>query len=545
MKNMYLDNRLVVGDYIIVNDKYYGSIIKIIWNSNGYIIKLDNEPTYIDKTLIQYKLIDNENIQGYMLITLNDKISKLNIDNIINLINTSELSNLSQIQNKINKNWNEFIKKIGILEINNIESNPTVLYDHVYNKNKYPIYDLEAGKEDNYTKYITEMINSLFIDNNIIKWEESFIFGDGNSIDILGEENIDDSIKPILISVLERFDSIDMEQYYDFKNTLMYKHLIYDEDLDMLSLGKQLIIKIKEILINLQKPIQLDDNINLLETTNLFDFLKFRIIGGYVEITNNNNDNSFRVITPELIPNLSELKFQYSKPIDYNYLSTIILKNKTSDDVIINKLMIDEALKILSQEYIICFQPKIELLLWTVCRLIICWYADMKLYENIFKIKILINTFRSRGQKEFNKDMGVQPLIMIYTKYGKKIATKVLSHLSYFFFPYKKLGWESSKPTWFDNLDNLMHYTNGSLEIKKYIKFLLQVHVKFNNPLSKDMTQINILGIDNKIEYQMPFTHGDQINLELEKYKLLQNQLWTNNNKISQPNTTNTTNNKL
>jgi hypothetical protein len=167
--------------------------------------------------------------------------------------------------------------------------------------------------------------------------------------------------------------------------------------------------------------------------------------------------------------------------------------------------MIEEALKILSQEYIICFQPNIDILIWTISRLIISWYSDPKLCENIFKIKILINLFRARGIKEFNKDQGIQPVIMIIPTYGKKNAIKVLSHLSYFFFPYKKLGWEKSKPTWFDCLDNLMYYTNGSLELKKYVKFLIgsqsPSQTQFNNPLSKDMTQINTPNIDNKIEY--------------------------------------------
>jgi len=40
-------------------------------------------------------------------------------------------------------------------------------------------------------------------------------------------------------------------QIYDFKNTLMYKHLIYDDNIDTLSLGKELIGMIKTTLINL------------------------------------------------------------------------------------------------------------------------------------------------------------------------------------------------------------------------------------------------------------------------------------------------------
>ena len=36
------------------------------------------------------------------------------------------------------------------------------------------------------------MINELFIDNNQSIWEEDFYIGDSKSIDLLGDENIDD-----------------------------------------------------------------------------------------------------------------------------------------------------------------------------------------------------------------------------------------------------------------------------------------------------------------------------------------------------------------
>ena len=126
------------------------------------------------------------------------------------------------------------------------------------------------------------------------------------------------------------------------------------------------------------------------------------------------------------------------------------------------------------------------------------------LFSHIYnKIKILINLFRSRGDKEFNKDQGVLPIIQIIPNYGKKNALQVLSHLSYFFFPYKKLGSRNSNPTWFDSIDNLMYYTNGSLELKKYIKYLINTGSKFSNPMSKDLTQINTPFIENKIEYTL------------------------------------------
>jgi len=489
--------KLNIDDYILVNDKYIGYIVKVIWNSNGYIIKLENDDNYIDKTLYQYKLLNNNDIKGYMLITLNDSIKKINLDKIEEIIiEFNENDSILKILKNINIKYNNLKKINKQKEINSNEIN----LDKIYKPENFIIYNFEAGQEDDYIKYITKMINDLFINNNIIKWEENFYIHENKSIEFLGLDNINEIIKPSLMTLLEKFDPIDKELYYNFKNTLMYKYLIYDDAIDTLSLGKELIIMIKNFLLNFQKKIIFDNEFNLLSSTNLFDYLNFKIVGGYVEISSNYNNKNFRVITKELIPNLNTLSFQYSKPIDYNFLSTILLKNKTPEDIIINKSTIEEALKILSQEYIICFQPKVEILMWTISRLIISWYSDPKLYENIFKIKILINLFRARGIKEFNKDQGIQPIIMIIPKYGKKNAIKVLSHLSYIFFPYKKLGWEESKPTWFDCLDNLMYYTNGSLELKKYINILLKSHEKINNPMSIDMTQVNN-STNNKIEY--------------------------------------------
>lgn len=493
-------NKLCLGDYILVNKKYVGIINNIIWNKNGYIIKLENHINYEDKTLKQYKLLEFENIQGYLLVTLNDLIIKIDENNIGIIENLVNKSKFKEIFNKIKSIYQDKYFPIDEQQNDN---------DKLFKKNNFDIYNKQAGQEDDYIKYIEKMISDLFISDIQIRWEENFYYGnsayieDIKSINVLGEDNINDIIKPSLIVVLEKFNEIDQELMYDFKKTLMYKHLIYDDNIDTISLGKELIEMIKDSLLLIQSSIEYDDGQKMLSNTNLFDFLNFKIVGGYIEISNNNIEENFRVITPELVPNLMELVFQYSKPIDYNILMPIVLGNKTYEDVKINKSMIEEALKILSQEYIICFQPDVNLLLWTICRIILVWYSDRSMYSNIFKIKVLINLFRSRGNKEFNKDQGILPIIQIFPKYGKKNALQVLSHFSYFFFPYKKLGFENSNPTWFDKIDNLLYYTNGSLELKKYIKYLQNINEKFTNPLSIDMTQINTPNIDNNIQYKL------------------------------------------
>ena len=514
MQSFNRTNKFNIGDLVLVDNKNLGIIEKIIWNSIGFIIRLQNNPAYIDKTLSQYKqtLIGNNDINGLMLITLSDNIQLVDPNNMgqigsqnidFGLINGNiEISQgqITDTLNSIDLKYSNFLKKLktGEFRISQIPGT-----NQVYRYENFPKYNLEAGQEDNYIEYIDKMINNLFGTSVEPVYVENFDKG-GKSIDILGEENIENFFKLNFIEILERFDPMDTSQYYDFKNTLMYKHLIYDESIDTLSLGKEVISKIKEILLKLQKNIITDDGTKLTETTNLFDFLTFSIVGGNIEITNNTLGNDFKTITPELVPGLKHLGYQYSKPIDYGNLNEIVLQNKTPDNILINSDIINEALKIMSQEYIICLQPKVEALLWVISRLIISWYADPKLFSNIGKIKILINLFRARGLKEFNKNQGIEPIIQIFPNYGKKIATRVMSHISYFFFPYKKIGWDTSRPSYFERIDNLMYYTNGSLELKKYIQYLLKTSSEFNNPLTPDFTQINIPSIDNKIEMTLP-----------------------------------------
>jgi hypothetical protein len=58
------------------------------------------------------------------------------------------------------------------------------------------------------------------------------------------------------------------------------------------------------------------------------------------------------------------------------------------------------------QEYLIALQPEPKYQIWVVKRLIMAWYADVDLQNNIRKIKILINQWRARSDQEFNKKNG-------------------------------------------------------------------------------------------------------------------------------------------
>ena len=374
-------------------------------------------------------------------------------------------------------------------------------------------YREEDIKEDNYDLYIKNMINKLFMNEDEIDYDEIFdddklYAKEAEQLNILEHGQRLSVIKPSIKAVLEKFEKIDPNLYLDLTNTLLYKHIISDNKIDNVSFGIQLIKKIKDILINIQKSIKFEDGRSLLEQINLFAYLKFKIAGGYIIIENENYDleNIKRVITRDTVPNLKLLESQYDQSINYKILSNIILRNKSTLELQKNKDIVTEALNILAQDYFICLQTRVEYLLWTLTRLILCWYSDPILNEHIFKIKILINLYRARGIKEFNRDIGVQPVILIVPKYGRDSALKILSHLSYYFFPYKNVGWKGSSPSYFNKVDDLIYYTNGSIDLKKYIKHLLKSGNQIISPLSNDFTKIDLPNDSNDIEFKLPTT---------------------------------------
>lgn len=512
-KFVYIDNKI---------NKQYNFFIKNILPKNypNIIGNLINDEVRINQEEYNknYKFENIKQIGGY-----SNNNSQL-ITNNSSLINNSSLTNNSQLNNNLHlnkefiitdKNYNPYNTKNKIypyvIQFPKLINTATAKQENLLNKNPNIIYQNENIQEDNYEKYIKNMISNLFINENIIDYEDEFkddllTANQAEKLDILQEGQRDHVIKPTIKKVLERFDKIDSNLYLDLTNTLLYKHIITDNKLDTVSFGVQLINIIKDLLIKMQTNIKFDDGRSLLDEINLFNFIKFKISGGYIIIVNKNNEIkiSNRIITNKLVPNLQILANQYNNSIDYKILSNIILQNKSSLDIENNKQIIEEAINILAQDYYICLQTRVEYLLWTLTRLLLCWYAEPFLSENILEIKILINLYRARGIKNFNQDIGVQPVILIIPKYGKESALKILSFLSYYFFPYKKVGWINSSPSYFTKVDNLIYYTNGSIDLKKYIKFLIKSNSNIINPLSADFTKINLASNLNDIEYSLP-----------------------------------------
>jgi len=512
MEDLY--KKLEIDEYIIVDKYNLGKIRMKLWNGNGLVIKLENNDNFVDSILSQYKnLLGNEPANGFMLVTPNNQIENPNPDNLLEVINAmiseSKSEYFKQINLKLNNNFNNFItNKLKTLFPVKIEQPQQLQQIIPINPVKIRNYKIQDMDEDNYAEYINLMIQTIYTSGTEVLYSQdnTSLNNDTNrrSIDLLSDDDINNEIKPGIKKILEKYNPMDMDMYYDYKNSLVYRHIILNPD-DTISFGKQLINQIIFQLLESQKKIKIyDGDESLTDELNLFDFIKFTIVGNYLELTNR-FESEERVINDKIIPGLNLLNEFYGQPIDYNILSQIILDNKTVNDVESNKEIIKEAIDIMSAEYLLCIQPKVEFLLWAIIRLICCWYSDPILYNNIYKIKILINLYRARGIKEFNKDTDVQPVILIYPKYGKDISRKVMSLLSYYFFPYKRFGWKESVPTYFNSLDSLMSYTNGSLELKRYIKFIIGQDK--NKIFNKNLTKLNTGTDQNDIEYDSNVKH--------------------------------------
>jgi hypothetical protein len=161
-----------------------------------------------------------------------------------------------------------------------------------------------------------------------------------------------------------------------------------------------------------------------------------------------------------------------------------------------------DAERIFSQEYLVSLQPEPQYQMWTLKRLLKMWYADDILEKNIRKIKILINQWRARGDKNFNVVNGVLPSIVIYPRYGKKSAKIVLEKVAHYFLLYQNISWQQSQPSYFIKVNNLVWYTNGNLDLKLYFKKVLK-DFKGTSVNSSFDSYMNELLVSNKLMVQL------------------------------------------
>lgn len=206
--------------------------------------------------------------------------------------------------------------------------------------------------------------------------------------------------------------------------------------------------------------------------------LKFIYYNGYVHIFRKDIPLK-EVITKELLkdtdPENPKLKVlgdtEYNIPIRHNVLKYVLFQNELQRTLVVDRQLLREVELILSQEYIIALTPEPRYQLWCVIRLIKLWFGDIDLQNNIRKIKMIVNQYRTRSDKKYNIYNGIRFSIGIYPRYGKTSATIVLKKLIYYFTLYfQAIGWKNNPPSYFKIVNDLIAYTNCSQTLKLYYR---------------------------------------------------------------------------
>lgn len=261
-------------------------------------------------------------------------------------------------------------------------------------------------------------------------------------------------IKEWLLAKIENNETISQEESKIIVNKNIAVRNVIDAKDDEVNEGKKIMAWIKQ---------------NMLSDTQfkIFDGLKMGIFGGYVHFSRRGIKVD-DVINEEDVPDLKYFKWQYNIPIDYDTLKYILFQSDFQQKIKRDVEEQREAERIFSQEYLIALQPEPQYQMWVVKRLIMCWFADEELQVHIRKIKVIINQYRSRSDVEFNQKYGVLPSIVVYPRYGTVSARKVLSKILHYFALYQNISWGCSQPSYFIKVNDLVWYTNGSIDLKLY-----------------------------------------------------------------------------
>lgn len=230
----------------------------------------------------------------------------------------------------------------------------------------------------------------------------------------------------------------------------------------------------------------------------VYDNLRFIYYNGYVHILRTDIPLK-EVITHELLgdtvenPKLKILGEQeYGIPIRHNVLKYVLFQNELQQSLSVDRQLLEETELILSQEYIIALTPEPRYQIWCVMRLVKLWYGDIDLQNNIRKIKLIVNQYRTRSNEKYNIRNGIRFSIGIYPRYGKKSATIVVKKIMYYFSLYfQAVGWKNNPPSYFKIINDLISYANCSQSLKLYYRKIASMNNQKKNSFNENYTLIN------------------------------------------------------
>lgn len=475
------------------NKWYAGTIKNTIWNSTASVIKLDQPHVFQENSLRDYPEYDLGN-NHYLLLpsyhwqyTNQDKLNNVQ-------------PSISNVVDKTIKNTNIALMNKNIVELvpNVVKPNNEInIENHKVDTNQYLLGTEKIGitidKSEKINKKIINSFQQFKTNVEPITMEMMLDANNPYYRPMLGLNEID-------------FAEQKMENklYNNLKSSI--KSLSYNESNTILEKLKRFeVINPNDIKFIVNKNISINSIINDPEdeineggkiikhvtkmSKDVFTDLQARIHLGYVYFTRKGGMVQ-DIVTKKLVSKLEYFAWQEGKPIDYNVLKYVIFQNNYQKSIKENLLQKSEAESILGLEYIIAIQCKSHYVFWCLKRLLMIWYADKELEQNIRKIKVLINHYRADPSQDYNKINGILPIIAIYPKYGVENARLLISKLEYYFSlyiednfnrSYQEIFYPNSNPSYFLKKNNLIYYTNGSIDLKMYIKESMNCGDKINN----------------------------------------------------------------
>ena len=453
-----------IGSSIIITDpsnnkKYTGSVEQNIWNDTASVIKLTNND-YIEISLKDDSKWNNG--KGYFLLlpdyswsSTDIKMTSVQKPSQHNLVQSKKL-NLAT--NRDNESSN-----LNLKEYKNVLDKSNILSTKV--ANQIPENHQEVTKNDHYVPLLSDPKKNYFSDRKV----DITLSNAKDNFTSLSSDKIQ-----LLSNKLKSFENINDKDIKIIVNRNIAINNLISDPSDEINEGSKIIKWIDNVL-----------------KKEVFKDLIVKIHEGYVYITRR-GVKVVDVITKDIVPNLSHFDWQENKPINYDTLKYVIFQNTFQKNIQDNISQKREAEEILSQEYIIALQPSPLYQLWALKKIVMIWYGDPIVEPHIRKVKILINQFRADPQKEYNKNNGLLGSIIVYPKYGVESAKIVLSKLDYYFSlyvdentnpRYQDIQWNESKPSYFIKKNALIYYTNGSIDLKNYIKYSLGSNGTISNDI--------------------------------------------------------------
>lgn len=498
------------------NKWYTGTIVNTIWNSTAGVVKLDKQFTYKENSLQDYAEYGS-GINHYLLLPsyhwkyadtekFNNVQPSINnvVDTYVNKQPTLEIKNTG-----IGNNDNSLVTSEKINLIPNVVQPPKEidLNNHKVTNNQYFMgtekMNIIVDKADdinrkvlnnfqNFKTSMTEVTKDMLLDANNPYYRPLTRMNEIEFNEYKMETQLYDIKKPSLktlstkesnklVEKLRLFEPIDNDDIKFIINKNISINSIINDPEDEINEGGKIIKQVIKM------------------ANKIFTDLQCRINLGYVYFTRKGGMVQ-DVVTKKLVPNLNYFAWQEGKPIDYNLLKYVIFQNDYQKTIKENILQKAEAETILGLEYIIAIQCKSEYVFWCLKRLLMIWYGDKELEPIIRKIKVLINHYRADPSQEYNKINGLLPMIAIYPKYGIENARLLISKLEYYFSlymednfnrSYQEIFYVNSNPTYFLKKNNLIYYTNGSIDLKTYIQGSLSCNDKIkNDTFEVDMSKV-------------------------------------------------------